>query len=261
MSGRTIASVLSAMDARAAHLPPEQHRQLLFLQTYRRTTVAVGAAIEAGRFEDSAWVERWDVVFADLYLRALDAHVLDRHLRGRACVPGPWALAFGAPAELSPLRHVLLGMNAHINYDLPQALLAVIDDDEFANPALMDRRRRDHERIDQVLSERVAPEGQQLRLTSELTLLHRALRPLNRLSSARFLREARQKVWHNTAELQRARLAGEQQYAARLRELETLTAARVEQLMEDRQTLVRLAVRGFGVVLRPQGGAVGWRTA
>ena len=34
-----------------------------------------------------------------------------------------------APADLPPLRHVLLGINAHINYDLPQALLAVISDD------------------------------------------------------------------------------------------------------------------------------------
>ena len=37
-----------------------------------------------------------------------------------------------------PCVHVLLGINAHINYDLPQALLAVISDDDFADPA---RRR------------------------------------------------------------------------------------------------------------------------
>jgi hypothetical protein len=42
---------------------------------------------------------------------------------------------------------------------------------------------------------------------------------VNRRASQRFLREARQKVWHNTGELQAARLDGPQTYAARLAEL------------------------------------------
>ena len=41
-------------------------------------------------------------------------------------MPRPWRLAFEAPADLPALRQVLLGINAHVNYDLPQALLAVI---------------------------------------------------------------------------------------------------------------------------------------
>ena len=42
-------------------------------------------------------------------------------------------------------------MNAHINYDLAQALLAVISDAEFDDQALLDRRGADHRHIDQVL--------------------------------------------------------------------------------------------------------------
>ena len=42
-------------------------------------------------------------------------------------------------------------MNAHINADLPQALLAVISEADFADAALMESRRRDHERIDEIL--------------------------------------------------------------------------------------------------------------
>ena len=40
-------------------------------------------------------------------------------------------------------------------YDLPQALLMVIPDEEFADPLLLARRRRDHERIDDVLARQV----------------------------------------------------------------------------------------------------------
>jgi hypothetical protein len=159
-------------------------------------------------------------------------------------------LAFDAPAELPPLRHVLLGINAHVNYDLPQALLAVISDDDFADPVLMDRRRRDHERIDGVLASRVGAEDGQL-AASGTNLLDRVLTPLNRLSSRRFLRESRQKVWHNTAVLQIARTEGPEAYAGRLAELELLSAAKIADLLQPGQVLLRLAVAGFGVTLPP----------
>jgi hypothetical protein len=153
-------------------------------------------------------------------------------------------------AELPPLRHVLLGINAHVNYDLPQALLAVISPAEFDDAALLDRRRRDHERIDGVLATRVGAEDAELS-TSGRSLLDRVLTPLNRLGSKRFLREARQKVWHNTAELQAARLAGTEVYRNRLAELELLSAARIADLLAPGQVILRLAVGGFGVVLPP----------
>jgi len=146
---------------------------------------------------------------------------------------------------------VLLGINAHINYDLPQALLSVISDDDFTDAVVMDRRRRDHERIDGVLSSRVAAEDDELTATGGATFLDKLLTPLNRLGSKRFLREARLKVWHNTMELQEARVAGPQEYAVRLAELELLSAAKIADLLQPGQVLLRLAVAGFGVTLPP----------
>jgi len=127
----------------------------------------------------------------------------------------------------------------------------VISDDEFADQVLLDRRRRDHARIDGVLSARVSAEDNKLATRSVRTLLDRVLTPLNRLSSQRFLREARQKVWHNTVELQRARAAGREAWTTRLAELEVLSAARIADLLAPGQALLRLAVSGFGVVLPP----------
>jgi hypothetical protein len=228
---------------RAVGLPERMAHRRFFLDTYRRTTLAVGAAVDGAGFEDPKWVADWDVAFAQLYLDALAADVAG------ARVPRPWRLAFDAPAELPALRHVLLGINAHVNYDLPQALLAVISDADFEDQVLIARRRRDHERIDAVLASRVAAEDDELEAGK--SLLDRALTPLNRLSSKRFLREARHKVWHNTIELQRARLDGAAAYEARLAELEVLAAARIADLLAPGQVLLRLAVAGFGVVLPP----------
>jgi hypothetical protein len=125
----------------------------------------------------------------------------------------------------------------------------VIPDAEFADPVLLARRRGDHERIDDVLARQVRAEDGELARRSARTLLDRVLTPLNRWASRRWLREARQKVWHNAVELQRARIAGPEVYAARLAELEELSAARIADLRAPGQVLLRLAVRGFGVVL------------
>jgi hypothetical protein len=246
LSEPPIAAVVAGMQERLDLLPARLSHLRVFLSTYQRTTQAVGDAVERAAFEDPGWVERWDIAFAGLYLTALDSE-----LAGAGHVPRPWRLAFTASPGLPPLRQVLLGINAHVNYDLPQALLAVISDDDFTDPVLMDRRRRDHERIDTVLASRVAAEDNELTATGGATVLDRLLTPLNRLGSKRFLREARQKVWHNTIELQHARLAGPKEYAVRLAELELLSAAKLADLLRPGQVLLRLAVAGFGVSLPP----------
>jgi hypothetical protein len=242
---QTVAAVVARMQQRLDALPAATEHRRPFLETYQRTTQAVGTAIAGARFEDPVWVERWDVVFADLYLTAHDASVEHRDSN----VPRPWRLAFDAAPSLPALRHVLLGINAHVNYDLPQALLAVISVEDFSDPVLLARRQRDHERIDAVLAGRVSAEDQAL--GGGRGIVDRLLTPLNRVSSKRFLREARQKVWHNVAELHRARLEGPDQYASRLAELEVLSAARIADLLAPGQVLLRLAVAGFGVVLPP----------
>jgi hypothetical protein len=242
---QTVDAVVQRMQERLDALPRELAQRRIFLQTYQRTTQAVGDAIRDGLFEDPAWVERWDVAFAELYL---DAHDADREGR-TGDVPRPWRLAFDADPSLPPLRHVLLGINAHVNYDLPQAMLAVIDKAEFGDQALLASRRRDHERIDGVLSSRVGSED--AALGGARSLLDRVLTPLNRLGSKRFLREARVNVWHNVGELHAARVVGKVAYRKRLAELEVLSAAKISDLLAPGQVILKSAVAGFGVTLPP----------
>jgi hypothetical protein len=215
-----------------------------FHATYQRTTIAVAEELRGGGFGDPTWVEQWDIAFAGLYLDALQAS-----LAGRPTAR-PWEIAFSAPAALPALRHVLLGMNAHINYDLPQALLAVITDQEFGEEALLARREADHRVIDGVLASRVAAEADELaRLSGPLPRLDRLLRPLSQLGTQRFLREARAKVWANAITLSQARRQGPSTYAARLAQLEALSAAKVAALQAPGQILLKLAATGFGVRL------------
>ena len=160
----SIDELLQRMDGLLAGLEARQDPARYFLATYRRTTVAVEEELERGGFADREWVEEWDVLFAALYLDALE-----QRERGEI-PPGPWAVAFQAGGEgqprLPPLRHTLLGMNAHINYDLPQALLGSITDDEFDDETLIASRAADHAHIDSVLVTRVGPRTSSSRRSS-----------------------------------------------------------------------------------------------
>ena len=201
-------------------------------------------AISHGGFVDPEWTERWDVAFASLYLEALEAAT------NGGQPSRPWAIAFSAPAGMPALNHVLFGMNAHINFDLPQALLAVITDEEFDDPAVIARREADHRAIDRVLASRVTAEDDVLiSVSGPGSVLNRLVRPLNHLGTQRFLREAREKVWANAVVLSRARRTGEEAYAAALGQLSDLSAAKVAALQDTGLVLLKLAVTGFGVRL------------
>jgi len=235
-----IARMAADLDALVATGDGRRH----FHATYLRTTRAVADEIDRGGFLDAGWMRRWDVAFAGFYLDALDADRAGRQ------VAGPWRVAFAAACDhtdLPPLRHVLLGMNAHINYDLPQALLAAIAPAEFDDAALVARRAADHRHVDDVLLARVAAEDDALTAQGGQSLLDRMLRPFNRAGTKRFLAEARAKVWHNATVLNAARRAG--RYEPVLADLEELCARRVADLVAPGQVLLKLARRGFGVRL------------
>jgi hypothetical protein len=243
--GREIDELIARMERIQEALARDDARRH-FHSTYLRTTQAVASELDTGAlggFVDPPWVERWDVEFAELYLAPLD--VWDR----TGAAPGPWASVFRTARDqprLPPLRHILFGINVHVNFDLPQALLAAITDDQFDDPALRAKREQDHVHIDHVLASRVSAEDQEL---EGRTLLDRALAPLNRLSTRRFLKEAREKVWRNAIMLSHARREGGDALQARIAELADLCAARVGDLIAPGQVVIKLARRGFGVLL------------
>jgi hypothetical protein len=242
--------------------PPAGDEKRHFHGVYHRNTVAVKEDLEHGGFLDPAWVEPWDVVFANLYLDAIE-----RWNRGEP-PSGPWRIAFEAAEDqaITPLHHVLVGLNAHLNNDLPQALLAVLSDAELADRELVSRRYRDFAHIDGIVVRRVKEEDLLLREVEEpgdRTWVDRLMTPFNRSASKRFLKEARYKVWRNAFELAAARRLGPEAYSARLRELETLCVAKVQELLRPGKVLIRLAYIGYGVLLGPPtasglGNPAGW---
>jgi hypothetical protein len=219
----TVGDVIDRLEAITDQLDPNDARRHFHL-VYLRSTRGVQEELRKGGFVEPAWLQALDVVFAGLYLDAFAAW-------GRGQAPRAWQIPFATARDrpdLPALRHILFGMNVHINFDLPQALIATITGDEFEDSAVLSKREQDHVHMNDVLGARIAAED---RLLPERSLSDRLLAPLNRRATRKFLTEARQKVWRNAHVLSKARRDGPARLAARVDDLDRLCAARAEDLV------------------------------
>jgi Family of unknown function (DUF5995) len=136
-----IDEVITKLDEVIARARSEESRQGFFAVLYRNVTLKVKAGIDAGFFEDGPRMERLDVAFANRYLSALES--FRRGERPSRC----WLVSFEAAATWSPLiiQHLLLGTNAHVNFDLGVAAAETCPGDQL--PGL----KTDFDRINMVL--------------------------------------------------------------------------------------------------------------
>jgi Family of unknown function (DUF5995) len=147
-AGRTrcVDAVIREMRRRFDPLAASCDHDSIFALAYLRTTEEYRRTIEDPTFfEDTAFVNHEDVVFARLYFDAFDAW----HSGRRDAVPAAWAVAFqGADDRATPASgNLSLGINAHVQRDLPFALAAIglVKPDGSS-------RKRDHDRVNEFLN-------------------------------------------------------------------------------------------------------------
>jgi hypothetical protein len=95
-----------------------------FARLYRQVTEGVNQALGTSTFSDPTYLARLDVIFVNLFLSALDAWQRDP-----ATAPSAWRPLFAARSQrgIAPIQFALAGMNAHINRDLPVALVSACE--------------------------------------------------------------------------------------------------------------------------------------
>lgn len=143
---RSIEEVVDRMWERWRRLDRARDWRAVFAKTYLRTTEAIGeATARPGVFENPDWVVEIDCEFAWRYFEAFD-----RFEEGGDC-PWPWQVAFQSAKSKRTLaiQDVLLGMNAHINYDLPYSLAATVP--PTSSGADLEAYRRDNQVLNEVL--------------------------------------------------------------------------------------------------------------
>jgi hypothetical protein len=108
------------------------------------------AAVQAGEFEDNSWVDRMLDNFAIYYFAALDAYE-----NGSVETPPVWLVAFTAAGQprTHALQNLVLGVNAHINFDLVFTVAELLEG-EWAQleTARRQTRYRDYCRVNEIIS-------------------------------------------------------------------------------------------------------------
>jgi Family of unknown function (DUF5995) len=145
-AGRTrcIDALIREMTRRFDRLADSCDHDAVFSLAYLRTTEEYRRTVEDPTFfEDTPFVNHEAAVFGDYYFRAYDAW----HAGGSA--PPAWAIAFDAAADraVSATGNLLLGMNAHIQRDLPFVFerIGMVKPDGSS-------RKPDHDRVNQFLN-------------------------------------------------------------------------------------------------------------
>ncbi|HVF74218.1 MAG TPA: DUF5995 family protein [Acidimicrobiales bacterium] len=179
-----------------------------FPALYARVTTEIARAAAGGTFEDGERMTAFATTFAGYYLTAFS---------DRAAAPACWRASWDVAGDerLLIVQHLLLGINAHVNHDLP---LAVVD---------VNAARADFLAVNAVLASTYTV------VLRDLDRVSRWTNEAARLGGGRLfnfsLRVARDQAWDASRRMLPLDAAGRTSYAAELDRLVTVLAYLVTQ--------------------------------
>lgn len=173
----------------------EGDKRAIFLSCYALMTQNMLQALNQAEFKDPDWVNRLLSHFADYYFNAVEAYD-----QNDTNIPTVWRIAFDSAAQsnLSVLQHLLLGVNAHINYDLIFTTVDLLDS-EWAgiSTELSDQRRLDYEKVNDIIKQTIDEVQDTIieRRDPRLELLDHFMGPLDEWLISRLIEHWRAEVW------------------------------------------------------------------
>jgi hypothetical protein len=198
MPPSSIAEVVAQMEGIVSPLP-RSDGVACFTRLYLAVTRGVEQRLAGVAFADPGFLARLDVTFADLFFAAFQA--FSGH---PARAPRAWAPLFEARSRrgIAPLQFAFAGMNAHINRDLPVALVSTCRELgitlEEGSP-----QHADFERINDLLAT-VEAEVKREYLTGWLRTLDRLVHRVHRMDDVVAMwniSRARDAAWTNAEAL------------------------------------------------------------
>lgn len=158
----TIDEALACMRATLTRFHADGDKRAIFLRLYYIMTLEVHAAVHglgayAGTrvFLDAAWIRSLSGKFASLYFKALDTYGREPDDTAERA----WKAAHRAAgsSRSTVLQNALLGINAHINDDLPRAIAANLDPAELTDHPTLLLRKFDHDQVNNLLVRTLRP--------------------------------------------------------------------------------------------------------
>lgn len=199
---RRMQALISQWEAKA-------DQRATFLSCYLMMTRNMLLAIRRQEFNDAAWVDELLHRFADYYFEALEAYEQDA-----LKAPPVWQVAHNAARQTQglPLQELLLGVNAHINYDLVLTLVDMLQP-EWENLSEEQRTSRytDHCHVNDVIGGTIdAVQDQVIEPAMPvMDLVDRLLGPLDDKLVSHLITGWREQVWQNAMQLLQTREAEE----------------------------------------------------
>jgi hypothetical protein len=140
-------------------------------------------------FEDPSFLEKFDGCFAEYYLDAL------RRYSKNERTPPAWRLAFESckNTDISPVKNMCLGINAHINNDIAQALADCNADS---------RHYQDYLYVNEVILDSIYEVIDELHDDSAILNPKRAvIKPVYKAAMNRLARQWRSQAWEHYCQL------------------------------------------------------------
>ncbi|HXZ74370.1 MAG TPA: DUF5995 family protein, partial [Streptosporangiaceae bacterium] len=181
----TVAGVITRMEAIETALPATDGLAC-FNRMYLQVTRQISSRLGEGFFTDPAFMTYLDVAFASLYFDAA----------GGPAVPLAWQPLAEERANtgIEPVQFALAGMNAHINHDLPLALVATCT--ALATSPDAGAHFADYQKVDQLLDAAEQSLRESFESAPELAVDHH-LTAVNNLIASWTINSARDLAWNN----------------------------------------------------------------
>ena len=194
----SVPDVIERLRAIESASPPS-NGVACFARLYREVTEGVNAELAKRTVADARFITELDVCFAGLFFSAHDAYQ-----RKPGSEPPAWRPLFGGQSArgVAPLQFALAGMNAHINRDLPVALVTT------CRALMLDLNERSPEHADYVrvnaLLAQVEQKVKRSYVTGWLSVVDRAVHRLDRIDDVVAMWDvarARDAAWTNAQAL------------------------------------------------------------
>ena len=162
-----------------------------FNRMYLQVTQEVNSRLGQGSFADPVFMTALDVAFANLYFGAAAAAA------DLAAVPLAWRplIEQRAEAGIEPVQFALAGMNAHINHDLPVAVVSTCA--QLATSPAAGTHLADYQKVDELLDAAEQSVRQSFESAPELAADHH-LQAVGNLVASWTINSARDLAWNNS---------------------------------------------------------------
>lgn len=207
-----IDEAIEAMHHTLVFYHARHDKRAIFLRLYYIMTLEVHAAINsygdyAGKqiFIDPDWVRRLSGRFSTKYFESLAPDD-----RSRA-----WQLAdlVASSPHSTAVENAVLGINAHINFDLPRAIAENLDPAELDDYRKLQLRKFDHDQVNNLLIRVLSQIQDTLARDYEpgITVADALLGNLDELACGEGLKIYRERVWWNALSFAAAKVDGKEE--------------------------------------------------